>query len=161
MRRMFFVFAAVFATAAIAVPAAFAALTFHSGPTFSINDQGQLVCSADVSGLGNATSTPATCSSSSATATYQCFNNGGNHPKAGNKETVTAPVTNTENVPVSNGRAKANVATGPPGPGSFTCPGGQSLFLVSVSYTNPTFTIQGQSFTGGTVSRSNLMIPVG
>src|SRR5215213_2832987 len=23
------------------------------------------------------------------TATYQCFNNGGNHPKAGNKETVS------------------------------------------------------------------------
>jgi hypothetical protein len=162
LRRMLFVFAAVCATALLAVPVAFGALTFHSGPTFSINSQGQLECQADVSGLGNATSTPATCSADSSTATYQCFNNGGNHPKAGNKETVTAPVSTTVNIPVRNGRAQADITTGPPGPGTFSCPSGQSLFLVSVSYTNPTFTIQGQSFTQeGTISRTNLMVPVG
>ncbi len=76
----------------------------------------------------------------SATTVYQCFNNGGNHPKAGNKETVTAPVTATGNFPVRNGQTTGTISAGPPSQGDFTCPSGQSLFLQSVTYSGITVT---------------------
>ena len=119
---------------------AVAAANFKS-VSFSVNNQGQLVCSGDVSGLGNVSSTPATCSAT-ATATYQCINNGGKNPSAGNKTSVTAPAsTGPVNVPVHNGRAQPTILVNPPGAGSFSCPSGQSLFLTSVCYTDITFTV--------------------
>jgi len=125
---------------------AFAAANFKS-VSFSVNNQGQLVCSGDVSGLGNVTSTPATCSAT-ATATYQCINKGGHNPEAGNKETVTAPAsTGPVNVPVHNGRAQPNITVNPPGPGSFSCPSGQTLTFIGASYTDITFTVGGATAT--------------
>jgi len=62
----------------------------------------------------------------SATAVYQCFNNGANHPKAGNKETVTAPVTATGSFPVRNGQTTGTISAGPPSQGAFTCPSGRA-----------------------------------
>ena len=64
-----------------------AAANFH-GQSFSINNSGQLVCFGDVSGLGNVSTTEGTCTATS-TATYQCINNGGKNPAAGNKTTVS------------------------------------------------------------------------
>jgi len=126
---------------------AFAAANFKS-VSFSVNNQGQLVCSGDVSGLGNVTSTPATCSAAEATATYQCINNGGKNPSAGNKTTVTAPAsTGPVNVPVHNGRAQPTIVVNPPGPGSFTCPSGQTLTFISASYSDITFTVGGATAT--------------
>jgi hypothetical protein len=72
-----------------------------------------------------------------ATAVYQCFNNGGNHPQAGNKETKSQAVTVSGTFPVSHGQTTASLTIDPQtalSPGSFTCPSGQSLFLQSVSY---------------------------
>ncbi len=70
-----------------------------------------------------------------ATATYQCFNGGGNHPKAGNKETVSTSLDLTQTFPVRNGSVEADITVGPPGPGTFSCPTGQDLYLVdTISY---------------------------
>ncbi len=69
-----------------------------------------------------------------ATAVYQCFNNGGNHPKAGNKETVSTSLTTSGTFPVRNGQTTGTISAGPPSQGDFSCPSGQSLFLESVSY---------------------------
>src|SRR6266516_1941604 len=69
-----------------------------------------------------------------ATAVYQCFNNGGNHPKAGNKETVSTSLTTTGTFPVSHGQTTGSLTVGPPSQGSFACPSGQSLFLQSATY---------------------------
>jgi hypothetical protein len=69
-----------------------------------------------------------------ATTVYQCFNNGGNHPKAGNKETVQTSITTTGTFPVRNGQTTASISAGPPGPRAFSCPSGQSLFLQPVTY---------------------------
>jgi hypothetical protein len=72
-----------------------------------------------------------------ATADYQCFNNGGKHPKAANKETVADDVTASVNLPVGkNGNLVGTISVAPPGPGSFTCPSGQTL----VGPTNVTYT---------------------
>ena len=71
-------------------------------------------------------------------ATYQCFNNGGKHPKAANKETVSSDLSNTQNFPVDkNGNLVGTITLLPPGPGDFSCPSGQTLVgPTNVSYTN-------------------------
>jgi hypothetical protein len=110
--------------------------------SFDVNNQGQLVCSYDVSGLGNVSSTLGTCSGTN-TAVYQCINNGGKNPAAGNKSTSTGDVGTSEQVPVHNGRASGSLTVNPTGPGGFTCPSGQTLYLVSSCYTNVSMDIGG------------------
>jgi hypothetical protein len=79
--------------------------------------------------------------SADATATYVCVNRGGANPSAANKTTVTAPVSETGTFSSGkNGQVTASLTIAPPGPGSFTCPSGQSLELASASYTNVAIT---------------------
>src|SRR5689334_17040818 len=90
---------------------------------------GALVTSFKDAGLGTGVSSiQITLSVDNATAVYQCFNNGGNHPKAGNKETVSTSLTTTGTFPVRNGQTTGTISAGPPSQGAFTCPSGQSLF---------------------------------
>jgi acyl-coenzyme A thioesterase PaaI-like protein len=92
-------------------------------------------------GLGTTVTTEqVTLTVDSATAVYQCFNNGGNHPKAGNKETVQTSLTTTGTFPVRNGQTTGTISAGPPSQGDFTCPSGQSLFLQEVTYSGITVT---------------------
>jgi hypothetical protein len=77
------------------------------------NSTGNLQCSFKEAGLGNtATTADITCTAATSEATYQCFNNGGNHPKAGNKETVGGLVTNTQSFPVRNGQTTGTSPSG-------------------------------------------------
>jgi hypothetical protein len=90
-------------------------------------------------GLGTGTtSIQITLTVDTATAVYQCFNNGGNHPKPGNKETVSTSLTTTGTFPVRHGQTTATISAGPPDPGAFSCPSGQSLFLQDVTYSGIT-----------------------
>ncbi len=120
----------------VAVPAAQADSPHFIKASASINNSGQLVCSFKEAGLGTTLTTANISCSADATAVYQCFNNGGQHPKAGNKETVGGPVSNGGAFPVRNGQTTGTITVDPPGPGDFSCPNGQTLFLQSVSYTN-------------------------
>jgi hypothetical protein len=96
---------------------------------------GALTTSFKDAGLGTGTSSiQITLTVDTATAVYQCFNNGGNHPKAGNKETVSTSLTTTGTFPVRNGQTTGSLTVGPPGPGAFSCPSGQTLFLQSATY---------------------------
>ena len=124
---------------------AVAAANFKS-VSFSVNNQGQLVCSFDVSGLGNVSSTPGTCTGTN-TAVYQCINNGGKNPSAGNKTTTTGTVGSTEQIPVHNGRAQGSILVNPTGAGGFTCPPGQTLYLVSSCFTDVSLTVGGATVT--------------
>lgn len=100
---------------------------------------GALTTSFKDAGLGTAVSSvQITLSVDTATAVYQCFNNGGKHPKAGNKETVSTSLTTAGTFPVRNGQTTGSLTVGPPGPGDFSCPSGQSLFLQSVTYSGIT-----------------------
>ena len=110
-------------------------------PTLSVRGQlrqhehRSLTTSFKDAGLGTGTtSIQITLSVKTATAVYQCFNNGGNHPKAGNKETVSTSLTKPGTFSVRNGQTTGSLTVGPPGPGSFTCPSGQTLFLQSATY---------------------------
>ena len=90
-------------------------------------------------GLGTGTtSIQITLTVDNATAVYQCFNKGGNHPQAGNKETVSTALSATDTFPVRHGQTTATISVGPPDPGGFACPNGQSLFLQSVTYSGTT-----------------------
>ena len=123
---------------------------FANGSISSSN--GSLTVSFKDAGLGTGTTAILiTVKVSTATATYQCFNNGGNHPKAGNKETVNTSLVVSGNFTVRNGQTTGSLTTGPPSQGSFACPSGQSLFLTDVSYSGVTVS----DATGNTASVPN------
>jgi hypothetical protein len=141
MRRMFYVIAAVFATAAFAVPAALADSPHFLYANASVSSStGALRVDFKDAGLGTGVSSIAiTLTVDTATATYQCWNNGGQHPRAGNKETVSHSLTVTGNFAVRHGQTTAFLTTGPPDQGNFSCPSGQTLYLVDdVSYSGIT-----------------------
>jgi hypothetical protein len=102
----------------------------------SIDSGGTLTVAFKDAGLGTGESSVAVTLTADANAEYQCWNNGGKHPKAGNKETVAGPLVNTDSFPVRHGQVTSSISVGPIGPGSFTCPSGQSLFLMSITYSN-------------------------
>jgi hypothetical protein len=97
---------------------------------------GALTVAFKDAGLGTGVSSIEISLNANASAEYQCWNNGGKHPKAGNKETVEGPLTNTGSFPVSHGQVTASISVGPPGQGSFSCPSGQTLYLMSVTYSD-------------------------
>jgi hypothetical protein len=102
----------------------------------SISAGGALTVDFKDAGLGTGVSSVKVSLNAFAHAEYQCWNNGGKHPKAGNKETVEGPLTNTGTFPVSHGQVTASISVGPPSPGSFACPSGQTLYLMLVTYSN-------------------------
>src|SRR6266550_3362392 len=151
MRRFVILAIAVTGLLAFGATTASAAANFKS-QSFSVNNQGQLSCSFDVSGLGNVSSTQGSCTASS-TADYQCINNGGNKPTS--KGETGTQVT----IPVHNGRAQGDIPVDPAGPGTFTCPGGQTLFLVSACYSDISLTVGGATVTdAGPVCSGPIMV---
>jgi hypothetical protein len=101
----------------------------------SVSQTGALTVSFKEVGLGTGTtSVTITVTVDVASATFQCWNNGGKHPKAGNKETVSSSLVASGQFAVRNGQTTASLTLQPPGPGSFSCPSGQSLFLEQVTY---------------------------
>jgi hypothetical protein len=126
--------------AGLAVPAALADSPHFISASASVDNSGNLVATFKEAGLGNNATTAGITLSADATAVYQCFNGGGKHPQAGNKETVGGPVSNSDSFDVRHGATSGSLSVGPPGSGNFSCPNGQSLHLISVSYTNVTLT---------------------
>lgn len=139
MRKLSFVFLSALVAIALTATVTFAA----SGSPHFINSAtnagivgNNLVANFKEAGLSNGSVETITLSGTG-TATYQCFNNGGNHPKAGNKETVSADLSASGQFTVQNGNVIGTLSLSPPGPGSFTCPSGQTLVgPTNVSYTN-------------------------
>jgi hypothetical protein len=139
MRRLLAVlFAPLLLLAAIATPAQ--AVSPHFIRASASLSGTSLNVSFKESGLGN-DQLITYVASASATATYVCVNRGGANPSAANKTTVTAPVSATGTFSSGkNGTISQTLTISPPGPGSFSCPSGQSLELAQVSYTNVSIT---------------------
>lgn len=140
MRRLLSFACAIFGVMLVAAPvgASTSGAHFFSSTGASIvqngPNQGQLIVTVDEAGVGQENvdySIPWT-----ASATWACLNGGGKHPKAANKETISASGSTSASLQAENGRVQATIpVTGtPPGPGMFSCPGGQRLVLASVSY---------------------------
>jgi len=125
---------------ALSVATAFASSPHFISASASVDSSGNLVATFKEVGLGTTVSTETINLSADGTATYACINGGGKHPQAGNKETVSGPVSGTGTFPVRNGQTTGSITVAPPGPGGFSCPSGQKLVLAFVSYTNVTLT---------------------
>jgi hypothetical protein len=92
-------------------------------------------------GLGN-TQTVTVQASAQTTASYACFNNGGKNPSAENKRSVQSLVSASGNFTADkNGSISGTLTLTPPDP-NFSCPGGQTLVRLSLTYTNVTITDQ-------------------
>ncbi len=152
MIRKLGVFAVMAALMLMVSVSALAAVNFKS-TSRSINNDGALVVSFDASGLGNVSETDASVSANY-TAQFGCYNRGGNHPQAANKETVTGEVSAAETVPVHNGRARGTLTTDTPDAGGFSCPGNQVLNLMDVTYTDIVLTVGGESIQLDDVTRT-------
>ena len=139
MRRMLVVFAAVFATAALAVPAALAVSPHFISASATLNADGTLTANFKEAGLGTNQNITYVLSADG-TATWVCVNNGGANPSAQNKTTVNGPVSATGTLNSGkNGNVIGSLTVSPP-PSDISCPKGQSLELASASYTNVAIT---------------------
>jgi hypothetical protein len=139
MRRMLFVLAGVFATAALVVPAALAVSPHFVSASGTVNADGSLTVNFKEAGLGTNQLINYTLSGQG-TATWVCVNNGGANPSAQNKTTVNGPVSASGTFNSGkNGNVTASLTVQPP-PSDISCPKGQKLELASASYTDVTLT---------------------
>ncbi|MQS12449.1 hypothetical protein F7Q99_09150 [Streptomyces kaniharaensis] len=134
MRRLISVLLSAFFGLVLATTAVFAdSPNFHFANSSVSSTTGALSVSFKETGLGTTVSTETiTLNVASASAVYQCFNNGNNHPAAANK-TGPGVLTTTGTFPVRNGQTTGTISGGPP-TSTLKCPNGQTRFLVAVSY---------------------------
>jgi hypothetical protein len=130
---------------ALTASTAFAALTFHSGPTVTFSDS-SATATANISGLGN---TPAFAQLFvNGTAQYTCTNKGGNEAPGQNPQPATgaSPVQDLGNTE-HNGRATVNVTATLTAPQTIPaktagCPGANwTATLSSLTVTSATLVI--------------------
>jgi hypothetical protein len=100
-----------------------------------VNSDGTLNACFKIAGLGSNQTITVT-ASASADAVYGCLNHGKQCPNAANKVHVQSNVSASGDFTSGkNGQITACLTVDPP-PTTLTCPNGQDLVLVSVSYTN-------------------------
>ena len=129
-------------TLAIVAFAGFMAITvWAASPHFlkcsasGVNSDGSLNVCFKIAGLGDNQTLTVT-ASAHADAVYACKNNGQQCPNAANKVDVSGDVSASGTFTSGkNGSITACLTVDPP-PTELTCPNGQKLVLVSVSYTN-------------------------
>jgi len=104
-------------------------------PASGVNPDGTLDVSFTIAGLGDNQTLTVT-ASAHADAIYGCLNHGQQCPNAANKQEVQQDVSAVGSFTSGkNGSIRASLTVDPP-PATLRCPGGQTLVLVSVSYTN-------------------------
>jgi len=131
MRRMLFVLAAVFATAALAVPAALADSPHYvKGPTATVSGN-SLVVSWKAAGLGNTVTSVDFNLSGTVTTESQCFTKSGN-PVNGVPKSETIDVNATGTSPVRNGQVTGSLTISPIS--TLECTGNQHVVILSASF---------------------------
>lgn len=118
-------------------PSAFAAVKFHSGPTFT--DRGTtLNVTGNVSGLGNENLTATL--SATGLASVECINPAGN--RAPGQDTSVVTTGTQSNIEVKNGRATFNVTSAEPKVSSSACPNRKWRAVVTdVDFSSATLTL--------------------
>jgi hypothetical protein len=108
---------------------------FISCGASGVNSDGSLNACFKIAGLGDSVSITVT-ASAQANAVYACRNHGAQCPNAANKVDVSGPVSRSGTFTSGkNGQVTGCLSLDPPTT-TLTCPAGQKLVLVSVSYTN-------------------------
>src|SRR6266516_6685857 len=111
MRRILLVLAAMLGTAAIAVPAAFAAEHYVVGPNVTVSGN-TLTVSWKAAGLGNTTATADFTLTGTINVTSQCFTRSGN-PVQGVPKQETIDVNATGTFDVRNGQVTGSLSVTP------------------------------------------------
>jgi hypothetical protein len=133
---------------------AFAAPTLHGPFTCAIVGANQLQCTANVSGLGGATTATGTLTAS-ATVITNCINRGAGESQPQGLQRTTTTVTQTQTVDVEGGRATFNIITHPLNALSLrTCPDQMTPVIVCVTYSNIQLSVTLNSGQSGTFTAS-------
>lgn len=135
MRRITIAFLTLFAVAISPLWVVKADNAHFVRASASINNNGILSVSWKEAGLGSNVLITYT-AGADGTANYACFNGGGKHPSASNKESVAGPVTASGTFSSGkNGSISASLNVSPPA-ATLACPSGQRRVMAYVAYTN-------------------------
>ena len=135
MRRTLVMFMAVLLALTVAAPTLAANAHFIKTSASGPNAAGDLKVNFKLAGLG-ANETITIEASADATAVSACRNNGGGFPNDPKKTSSSGRVTASGDFTSGkNGSISSSLTLSPPAT-SLTCPPGQKVVLVSVSYTN-------------------------
>jgi hypothetical protein len=139
MRKVLAVLAALAAIALVGTPAALAGNAhFIKNATGASLSGADLVCSFKEAGLESGSVETITCSATQS-ITYECVNNGGKNPSASNKRTFQTTVSKSGQFSADkNGNVVGSLTLSPKSAAElgFSCPPGQTVTLVSVTYSN-------------------------
>ena len=140
MKRKLFPLLMILAlAAAVVAPSALAGSPhFIKNATKASLSGANLVCNFKEAGLESGSVETVTCSATQ-TITYECVNNGGSTPAAANKKTFVTTASKTGDFTADrNGNIVGSLTLEPRSAASlgFSCPPGQTVTLVSVSYSN-------------------------
>jgi len=152
MKRSLWLLAALVAALAVAVPSASAGSPHFIKNLSSASLSGRnLVCKFKEAGLQSGSVETITCSATES-ITYECVNGGGKNPSASNKHTFVTTVSKTGQFSADkNGNVVGTLTLAPASAQSlgFSCPPGQTVTFVSVSYSNISVT---DSTSGATIA---------
>ena len=140
MRKLVLTAALAGALAVTAAPAASGAGSAHfiKNATGASLSGANLVCSFKEAGLAAGSVENVTCSATTSTS-YECVNGGGMNPKASNKRTFKTTTSRTQPFTADkNGNLVGSITLSPPTAAQlgFSCPPGQTVTFVGVTYSN-------------------------
>ena len=143
VKKLSLVLAVLGVSAAVAVPSATAGNAhFIKSATGAALSGQNLVCNFKEAGLAAGSVENVTCAAA-ATTTYECVNGGGRNPSASNKTTTVSQVSNSGTFTADrSGNINGSLTLSPPSAADlgFTCPPGQTVTFVGVSYSNVSVT---------------------
>jgi hypothetical protein len=145
VRKIIVLGAVIAVVAAIATPSAVAGNAHFIKSATSVSlDGANLVCSFKEAGLQSGSVETIRCDANALT-TYECVNGGSKNPSASNKTTRETRAGNTGTFSADrNGNVVGSISVSPPSAADlgFTCPPGQTVTFVSVTYSGVTITDQ-------------------
>jgi hypothetical protein len=141
MKRLSILTLAMVAFAGFMAVPVFAQNAHFMNCSSSVNSgTGCITTSFRIAGLGAGASSTIT-AHTTATATWGCLNGGNQCPNANNKFTSSQELSGSVNVTAGhNGSASNSITLCPAKPTTFSCPPGQTLVLISVTYSDVTLT---------------------
>src|SRR2546423_15705901 len=143
MRKITAVLVSAIAVLAVSAPSAFAGNAHFIKNASSASLSGSnLVCQFKEAGLASGSVETVSCNATES-VTYECVNGGGKNPSASNKHTFATTATKTGQFTADqNGNVVGSLTLTPASASSlgFSCPPGQTVTFVSVTYSNVTIT---------------------
>lgn len=156
MKRLTIIALAVAATCGLLANSTYAQNPHCIRTSASIDNAGNLVVNFKLAGFGSGQTVNVSVNTD-ACATYACQNKGGNCPSAANKHTTQGPISGSTTVTTGRtGQARGSITLEPPSDSSLSCPPGQRLRTVCVTYAAGTLSFDGGSCSFPSAGSANL-----